>query len=259
LQAALRLVQPTQINQIKGTLPMTNPFKAAVELLPEFDRLCKNATGDPWEIRERFNRNDPFEIIGGIDGDANDDGTLRMICTEVAELADNEDEQGNAAFILFCRNNARKIITALSACRGLADGSEVIVKVDWEDDPASDERWNAGVDFAQMQLCAVLKVDPKTVTWDAATETLDGDVQAVIGNILEKSDYRKRVLEEAARALQNIDQFDGCKLGFMDFETGVRECALDVSGGNCLCAERDEAITKAVEKLHTPAKTEKGD
>jgi hypothetical protein len=96
----------------------------------------------------------------------------------------------------------KAIIAALSACRGLADGSEVIVK----------------------------------------------------------ADYRKTLMEEAARALQNIDQFDGCeKLGFMDFETGVRECALDVRGGNCLCAERDEAITKAVEKIRALAKTEKGD
>jgi hypothetical protein len=55
---------------------------------------------------------------------------------------------------------------------------------DWKADPAQDERWNAGLDFALTQLCKVLKVDPLTVTWDAATETLDGDVQAVIGNVL---------------------------------------------------------------------------
>ena len=33
------------------------------------------------------------------------------------------------------------------------------------------------------QLCAVLDVDPQSVSWDAATETLDGDVQSVFGNI----------------------------------------------------------------------------
>ena len=54
-------------------------------------------------------------------------------------------------------------------------------------DPAIDERWNAGADFVQMQLCAVLRVNPKSVTWDAATETLDGDVQSVIGNILTRA------------------------------------------------------------------------
>lgn len=54
----------------------------------------------------------------------------------------------------------------------------------WEDDPASDERWTAGCNFAMEQLCSFLDVDPASVTWDAATETVDGDVQAVLGNIL---------------------------------------------------------------------------
>lgn len=57
-------------------------------------------------------------------------------------------------------------------------------QADWQDDPSADDRWNAGLDFGMTQLCALLGVDPATVTWDAATETLDGDVQAVIGNIL---------------------------------------------------------------------------
>lgn len=55
---------------------------------------------------------------------------------------------------------------------------------DWRDDPSADERWNAGLDFGMEQLCAKLGVDPQEVSWDAATETLDGDVQAVIGNVL---------------------------------------------------------------------------
>jgi hypothetical protein len=55
---------------------------------------------------------------------------------------------------------------------------------DWRDDPSADERWNAGCDFAMTQLCAVLKVDPQSIDWDSATETLDGDVQAVIHKIL---------------------------------------------------------------------------
>jgi hypothetical protein len=41
-----------------------------------------------------------------------------------------------------------------------------------------------GVDFALEQLCLVLEVDPQSISWDAATETRDGDIQAVIGNIL---------------------------------------------------------------------------
>ena len=56
--------------------------------------------------------------------------------------------------------------------------------VAWQDDPAADERWNAGLDYAMEQLCSLLGVDMDKVTWDAATETLDGDVRAVLGNIL---------------------------------------------------------------------------
>ncbi|TKT80030.1 hypothetical protein [Aquamicrobium sp. LC103] len=55
---------------------------------------------------------------------------------------------------------------------------------DWHDDPSADERWNAGLDFGMKQLCAAVGVDPDAVMWDAATETLDGDVQSVIWNIL---------------------------------------------------------------------------
>lgn len=55
----------------------------------------------------------------------------------------------------------------------------------WQEDPASDERWNDGCDFAMQQLCVVLGVEQENVHWDAATETVDGDVQAVLRNILE--------------------------------------------------------------------------
>lgn len=54
---------------------------------------------------------------------------------------------------------------------------------DWRDDPSADERWSAGLDYGMVQLCAVLNIDPKKVSWDAATETLDGDVCAAISNV----------------------------------------------------------------------------
>jgi hypothetical protein len=56
--------------------------------------------------------------------------------------------------------------------------------IDDDDDPSADPRWNAGVGFAMKLFCDYLGVDPDAVTWDAATETVDGDVSAVIGNIL---------------------------------------------------------------------------
>jgi hypothetical protein len=54
------------------------------------------------------------------------------------------------------------------------------------EDPSADERWQEGCDFAMTQLCKYLSVDQRDVNWDAATETLDGDVRAVIGNILRR-------------------------------------------------------------------------
>ena len=53
-----------------------------------------------------------------------------------------------------------------------------------EEDLASDDRWNAGVNYAIERLCEILGVDPKAINWDAATETLDGDVMSVICNVL---------------------------------------------------------------------------
>lgn len=44
--------------------------------------------------------------------------------------------------------------------------------------------FDEGIEFALTQLCKWLEVDPKSVCWDAATETVEGDVSAVIGNIL---------------------------------------------------------------------------
>jgi hypothetical protein len=51
-------------------------------------------------------------------------------------------------------------------------------------DLASDERWNAGVNYAIERLCEVFGVDPKSISWDAATETVDGDVMSVLCNVL---------------------------------------------------------------------------
>jgi hypothetical protein len=55
---------------------------------------------------------------------------------------------------------------------------------DWKSDPAANEAWNAGCDFAMTAMCRMLKVDPHSVSWDAATEELDSDVMSVICNIM---------------------------------------------------------------------------
>src|ERR1700679_40304 len=46
---------------------------------------------------------------------------------------------------------------------------QATLEPDWQDDPSSDERWNAGVDFVMIQLCNFMGIDPHMVTWDAAT------------------------------------------------------------------------------------------
>ena len=57
-------------------------------------------------------------------------------------------------------------------------------RTETEADPTASAEWNNGCDFAMIQLCRFLGVDHSSIHWDAATETVDGDVQAVIGNIL---------------------------------------------------------------------------
>ncbi|WP_375274447.1 DUF3850 domain-containing protein [Methylorubrum thiocyanatum] len=79
---------------------------------------------------------------------------------------------------------------------------------DWRDDPSSDVRWNAGLVYGQDQLCRVLGVDPDKVSWDAATETLDGDVQSVICNILRAwagDDWQALAARPAAPEAQGAD------------------------------------------------------
>lgn len=78
------------------------------------------------------------------------------------------------------RRLARQSLEAALASRPAVEAT-----ADWRDDPSSDERWNAGLDFAMLQLCAALGVDADSISFDAATETLDGDVQSVMWRILQ--------------------------------------------------------------------------
>lgn len=121
---------------------------------------------DAWGAAEWFNRLAKAVRRHGDAVRANDEGQM-AICQNVAissawRLVSDYEQQVRAAL------------------QPSSAGSEE----DWQDDPASDERWNAGLDFAMEHLCKVLGVNPREVNWDAATETLDGDVMAVIGNVL---------------------------------------------------------------------------
>lgn len=139
------------------------------------------------------------------------------------------------------RRKLREIAAALPA-----PSVAKAVAEDWRDDPSADERWNAGLDYGQTQLCHVLGIDPATVNWDAATETLDGDVQAVIGNILTArfgDDWRSalahplpaevgRVLEDAALEAEkrgrDLRNDDATRRGCAYAATLVRNAARDL-------------------------------
>lgn len=103
---------------------------------------------------------------------------------------------------------------------------------DWQDDPSADERWNAGCDFAMTHLCSVLGVDPKAVTWDAATETLDGDVEAVIGNILSArfgDDWRSSPSVGGAEGWRDIETAPKDGTWFLGWRPShYPECRVDV-------------------------------
>lgn len=80
---------------------------------------------------------------------------------------------------------SEKLVALLSAPQPVAVAqSAKVPDEDWRDDPGADERWNAGCDFALEQLGKYLGIDLASITWDGATETVEGDVEAVIGNIL---------------------------------------------------------------------------
>lgn len=108
---------------------------------------------------------------------------------------DRKAMEAHEAAIAEWRRRAEKAEAALSreprgcptpgvcSCPREQEGGEAPVA--WQDDPSADERWNAGCDFAMLQLCSVVGADPKKVMWDSATETLDGDVQSTIGKIIE--------------------------------------------------------------------------
>lgn len=96
----------------------------------------------------------------------------------IQEITDRADAM-DLGLVKYPTEQIKLLLAALASIPSQTEGQE-----DWRDDPSSDERWNAGLDYAMDQFCVVLDVDKSQVNWDAATETLDGDVQAVIWNII---------------------------------------------------------------------------
>lgn len=55
----------------------------------------------------------------------------------------------------------------------------------WRDDPASNDAWCAGNDYALTRLCKVLGVDPAKVSWDGSDGGLDEEADALVWRILQ--------------------------------------------------------------------------
>lgn len=101
---------------------------------------------------------------------------------------------------------------------------------DWRDDPSADVRWNAGLVYGHDQLCRVLGVDPDKVSWDAATETLDGDVQSVICNILRAwagDDWQALAARPAAPEAQGAWRV-GCEQLYLDASAAIEGVAQEL-------------------------------
>lgn len=98
------------------------------------------------------------------------------------------------------------------------------------DDPSADPAWNDGCDFAMTQLCIFLSVNQNDVRWDAATETVDGDVQAVIGNILRAKfgeDWGPNDPPQSPLDLDLIEQCAKIAEPWSGFMTGDKMGAMD--------------------------------
>jgi hypothetical protein len=108
---------------------------------------------------------------------------------ERAKLAHGDMTDDEIANALFIRNYDIGIITAakerirwLSRALEKAAGAQPSSAAN--DDPTASKEWNEGCDFALERLGGYLGIDLSSISWDGATETVEGDVDAVIGNIL---------------------------------------------------------------------------
>ncbi len=107
--------------------------------------------------------------------------------SRINDMMEEGDDDGSPILPEF--GEGWSVEAKVAACLHLLEKRRDVIegftaKENWQDDPAQDERWNAGFDFAVIQLCKVLKVDPKSINWDCATETLEGDAQSQIHKVL---------------------------------------------------------------------------
>ncbi len=120
-----------------------------------------------------------------------------------------------------------------------------------------DERtWDEGITYGLAQLCAMLNVDPSKVRWDAATETVEGDVRSVIGNILSAwaGDDWQDLPAIREMLLEGQGDDDGSRI-LPDFQEGMTIHAMVAACVHLLERRRDALDGYAAANAEAPAST----
>lgn len=72
----------------------------------------------------------------------------------------------------------------LEFCNEFEAALEAVSSIHEAEPVGANGELDAGINYAIERLCEILDIDPKSISWDAATETMDGDVSSVICNVL---------------------------------------------------------------------------
>jgi hypothetical protein len=170
-------------------------IEQAIRALSSEGQEKKSQSSDGGGKLAPANRRVGSETISPVAGDTKHQGSriagVAPGPSEAIALHEGEREAGKIASIIHkhVKSEADANFVDRRYLVGVTEAAAEIASLkateeDWRDDPAADERWQAGCDYAMMRLCDVLGVPMKDVRWDAATESLDGDVCAVLWNIL---------------------------------------------------------------------------
>ncbi len=129
-------------------------------------------------------------------------------------------------------------IARVTACLIPADQSAI--------DAAKTEAWDEGCDTAMIALCTVVGADPAKVNWDAATETVEGDVASVIGNILtaglgELWNDQQSAIDALVKAASKIEyDWDGEPEDVVELREALAAIRAQVKGTRELIASEPE-------------------
>lgn len=103
------------------------------QLADEIEALAKEAFGGDWTVCvEEFGPHKGAVYIHAHDVDADEDGLARDYGRRICDMADNEDDEANAAFIAFCHQHKRAIVSALREASALKEEVEKLRAQDWQ-------------------------------------------------------------------------------------------------------------------------------